>query len=128
MGVHEVDHKGKLLLCTDGGLWGARGRSRSPKHWQQGQQGGSTVSCPFRERLVTRGCASVLNCPVDLSQWPLMFILMTLYHLRVSDPILWIRQLRLRETGSDPAGPQCRQWQDSEFPPPPQPLRVSVLE
>ena len=75
-----------------------------------------------------KGMRSVLNCPVDLSQWPLMFILMTLYHLRVSDPILWIRQLRLRETGSDPAGPQCRQWQDSEFPTPPQPLRVSVLE
>lgn len=107
---------------------GCTGEEQVTKHWQQGQQGGSVVSCPFRERLVTRGCASVLNCPVDLSQWPLMFILMTLYHLRVSDPILRIRQLRLRETGSDPAGPQCRQRQDSEFPTLLQPLRVSVLE
>ena len=32
------------------------------------------------------------------------------------------------ETGSDPAGPQCRQRQDSEFPTPLQPLRVSVSE
>ena len=48
--------------------------------------------------------------------------------LGVIDPILRIRQLRLRETGSDPAGPFGRQWQGSEFSTPPQPLRVSVLK
>ena len=97
-------------------VMGRTGRSRSPKHWWQGQQGGSAVCCPFRERLVTRGCASILNRPVNLSQWSLMVIIMTLYHLRVIGPILRTRQLRIRETGSDPAGPQGRQWQDSEFP------------
>lgn len=48
--------------------------------------------------------------------------------LGVIDPILRIRQLRLRETGSDRAGPYGRQWQGSEFPTPLQPLRVSVLK